>query len=146
MKVIIWLVSLLIAFSMGAERGGKIAETDDELRARVQGHMDVIVDESAAIVDEVAGEIRSDERVQQAEQFARDAQEIASDTLTDLAGVADSTREKIEEKFGKPAEAPAPEEGQEAPETPAPEAEQENPEAPVPPAEETPAPGEPING
>ena len=66
---------------------------DSELQAKVQEHMDVIVDESAAIVDDVVEEIRKDERVQDAEKFIDDVNEIV-----------DNTKQDIHDHFGKEAE------------------------------------------
>ena len=66
MKFLSWLLSLFIAFSIGAESTRQPAESEEELRAKVQGHIDVIVDESAAMVDDVMEAARQDERVQKA--------------------------------------------------------------------------------
>ena len=131
MNFLSWLLSIILAFTLGAQSGTKTTETDDELRNKVQEHLDVIVDESAAIVDEVTESIRKDEKVQEAEQFVKDVQEVAQETIDDLNQVAEDTKERIEEKFGPEDEAP---ETEEAP-------------APLPPEPaDAPAAGEPING
>ncbi|MBQ8073384.1 MAG: hypothetical protein IJ231_06440 [Clostridia bacterium] len=108
MNFLAWLLSLIFAFSLGAESAKTPAETDDALRNRVQEHIDVIVDESAAIVDEVTTEIRKDERVQDAEQFVQDVQDVADETLKDLNQVVEDTKTRVEEKFGKPADTSEP--------------------------------------
>ena len=131
MNFLSWLLSIILAFTLGAQSGTKTTETDDELRNKVQEHLDVIVDESAAIVDEVTESIRKDEKVQEAEQFVKDVQEVAQETLDDLNQVAEDTKERIEEKFGPDDEAPETEEAP-APLTPEPA--------------DAPAAGEPING
>ena len=46
-----WLLSMLAAFSIGVNVGRKPVDTD--LQQKVQEHIDVIADESAAIVDDV---------------------------------------------------------------------------------------------
>ena len=108
MIILAWLLSLVMAFSAGANSADTSSkETDDELRARVQEHIDTIVDEGAAIVDEITDEIRENEHVKEAEQFARDVQEIAEDTAEELNQVFDNTKQRIEEKFGSPEETPA---------------------------------------
>lgn len=74
----------LFAFSLGAGMSGDTKPADSELQQKVQEHMDVIVDESAAIVDDVMEEVRKDERVQEAEQFVNDVREIAQNTADDI--------------------------------------------------------------
>ncbi len=85
MKFLGWLLSLIFAFNLGAGtvRSTSTA-TDSELKQKVQEHMDVIVDESAAMVDDVLAEIRQDEHVQKAEEFAQDVREIVDDTAQDV--------------------------------------------------------------
>ena len=78
-----WLFSVVFAFSLGAGLTREPA-SDSELQQKVQDHMDVIVDESAAIVDDVMDEIRQDEHYQEAEQFASDVQEIIDNTRNDI--------------------------------------------------------------
>lgn len=90
MKFIEWLLTFLFAFSLGSGAGNIDRVSDSELAQKVQSHMDVIVDESAAIVDDVVDEIRKDERVQDIEAFVEDVDEII-----------DHTREDIEDHFGK---------------------------------------------
>ena len=106
-----WLLSLVLAFSAGVSVGNRTeAPSNSELQQKVQDHMDVIVDESAAIVDDVTDEIRKNEHVQKAEEFADDVKEIAQNTKND-----------IEDHFGsKEAETE-----EEVPEEAAPEAETE---------------------
>ena len=80
-----WVASLLLAFFVGAGVGApEKGETDSELQQKVQEHMDVIVDEAAAIVDDVAEEARKDERYQKAEEFVDDVREIADNTRADI--------------------------------------------------------------
>ena len=55
-----WLLSVICAFSLGAGLRSD-APADSELQQKVQSHMDVIVDESAAMVDDVAEEIRKND-------------------------------------------------------------------------------------
>ncbi len=109
MKILAWLLSLFFAFNLGAEKGTAPKASDDELRGRVQEHIDVIVDESAAIVDEVTDELRNSPAAQDAEKYARDVREIAEGTLTDLNQVVENTKDRVEEKFGT-GDAPALEE------------------------------------
>lgn len=85
MKLVSWLLSLIFAFSLGA--GVKTADTEEansELQQKVQDHMDIIVDEAAAIVDDVTEQIRQNEHVQEAEAFADDVKEIISNTKEDI--------------------------------------------------------------
>ena len=56
-----WFLSMTLAFFAGANIGSK-APADSELKEKVQGHMDVIVDESAAIVDDITEELRGREQ------------------------------------------------------------------------------------
>ena len=85
MKLISWVLSLIIAFSLGAGvRSDNNTETNSELQQKVQDHMDVIVDEAAAIVDDVTAEIRQNEHVQEAEAFAEDVKEIVNNTMDDI--------------------------------------------------------------
>ena len=143
MRFLAWVLSLIFAFNLGADSAATKKETDDDLRNKVQDHIDVIVDEGAALVDDVIDEVRSDERVKDAEQAVKDAKEIVEETLGDAKQVVEDAQDRVEEKFGsgeKETEAtPVPDSAEE---TPAPV---EETSAPAP-AEETPAPGEPING
>ena len=83
MKLISWLLSLVVAFSLGT--GVRTdREPNSELQQKVQDHMDVIVDEAAAIVDDVTEELRQNEHVQEAEAFAEDVKEIVSNTMDDI--------------------------------------------------------------
>ena len=91
----LWFLSMLLSFGAGAKVGREY-EPDTELEQKVQEHMDVIVDESAAIVDDVVEEIRKDERVQDAEKFIDDVNEIV-----------DNTKQDIHDHFGKEAETEA---------------------------------------
>ena len=141
MKFFAWLLSLLFAFNLGAQNRTVPTETDEELRGRVQGHLDTIVDESAAIVDEIAGTVREDGRVQEAERFASDMKDIAEEAIQDLDQVYQKTRKRVEERLaGDEAQEPA--EGEPVPMEPevmpVPETDEaaENDEAP---AEEAPA-------
>ena len=90
MKFIAWLLTFLFAFSLGSGAGNTDKATNSELAQKVQAHMDVIVDESAAMVDDVVEEIRKDEHVQDAEAFVEDVGEII-----------DNTRDDIKAHFGK---------------------------------------------
>ena len=118
MKFLAWLLSLFIAFSLGANNSAtQNTESDEELRNRVQQHLDVIADESAAIVDDVTESLRGDERVQQAEQFAKDVEEVARETWDDVSQAAEDAKTRVQEKFGKneTAESPAEAETEAAP-------------------------------
>ena len=77
-------LALIFAFSMGVSFASEQPATDSELKQKVQQHMDVIADESAAIVDDVIDEARKDERVQNAEEFANDVNEIVGNTKQDI--------------------------------------------------------------
>ena len=104
MKLISWLLSIVVAFSLGA--GVRTdREPNSELQQKVQDHMDVIVDEAAAIVDDVTEELRQNEHVQEAEAFAEDVREIVNNTMDDIkdhfgteenASEADATAETAE--------------------------------------------------
>ena len=85
-----WVASMILAFFVGAGISGtEKTASDSELQQKVQEHMDVIVDEAAAIVDDVAEEARKNEHVQKAEDF-----------LTDVKEIADNTKEDIRAHFG----------------------------------------------
>ena len=117
-KFVLWLCSVVFAFSLGAHAANP-SPSDSELKQKVRDHIDVIVDEAAGIADDVAEEIRNDERGQEAAEFADSVKEIV-----------DNTRQDIEDHFGSGEEVPT----EEAPVEEAPAAEAEA--APV---EETPA-------
>ena len=111
MKLISWVLSLIFAFSLGAGvRSDNNTETNSELQQKVQDHMDVIVDEAAAIVDDVTAEIRQNEHVQEAEAFTEDVKEIVNNTMDDIKSHF-GTEEEVTE-----ADAPA-ETTEKAPET-----------------------------
>lgn len=93
MRLLSGLFTFIFAFSLGASWNAPDRKTDSELQQKVQEHMDVIVDKSAAIVDDVVEEIRKDERVQDAEKFIDDVNEIV-----------DNTKQDIHDHFGKEAE------------------------------------------
>ena len=96
-----WLLSVTAAFFIGTSMAGDPSEkTDSELQQKVQAHMDVIVDESAGIVDDVMEEARKDERVQKAEEFVNDVREIAQNTADDIEehfGAEEAVTEGVEE-------------------------------------------------
>ena len=100
MKFLIWLVSVFFAFNLGAGSQKVPTATDEELRGRVQEHIDVIVDESAAIVDEVTESLRENEQVQEMEKFLQDVREVTEETMDDLTQVAQDAKTRVEEKFG----------------------------------------------
>ena len=139
MQFFAWLLSLIFAFSLGANSSVAPKETDSELRNRVQEHIDVIVNESAAIVDDVTESIREDERVQEAEKFVQDVKDVAQETADGLNQVMENTKNSLQEKFGTPDATDAPGAEQE----PLPE---KAPENSAPEGEESPAPDEPVNG
>ena len=83
-----WILSLVLAFNVGAGVG---ANVDPELKQKVSDHIDVIVDESAGIVDDVAeaarakaDELRDSDAAKSAEQFVNDVDEIVNNTLDDI--------------------------------------------------------------
>ena len=83
-----WILSLVLAFNVGAGVG---SNADPELKQKVSDHIDVIVDESAGIVDDVteaarakADELRDSDAVKSAEEFANDVDEIINNTLDDI--------------------------------------------------------------
>ena len=96
MRILLWILCLLAALSSG---GPKKTETDEELRNRVQTHLDTIVDEGAAILDDVADSIRGDERVQETKEFVRDVIDITGETVEKLDGVLDEARAEAEERL-----------------------------------------------
>ena len=85
-QIIGWLLSLSLAFFIGISVGNhnSDAPSDSELQQKVQDHMDVIIDEAAGIVDDVAEEARKDERVREAEEFVDDVKDIAQNTADDI--------------------------------------------------------------
>ena len=83
-RVLSGIFTFIFAFNLGAAYNQPEEKTDSELQQKVQEHMDVIVDESAAIVDDVIDEIRQNEHVQEAEQFKDDVNEIIEDTVNDI--------------------------------------------------------------
>ena len=76
--------TFIFAFMLGAGFAQDKPAADSELQAKVQEHMDVIVDESAAIVDDVMEEVRQNEHVQEMQQFADDVNEIVDNTRNDI--------------------------------------------------------------
>ena len=104
------ILTFIFAFSLGAGCAASQPTVDPELQTKVQEHMDVIVDESAAIVDDVLDEARKDERVQKTEEFVNDVEEIVDNTVNDIYehfGPEEETEDLLEE--------PAEEETQETP-------------------------------
>ena len=98
LRILRGIFTFLFAFSLGA--GMSTERTDNpELREKVQEHVDVIVDESAALVDDLIDEARKDERVQRAEEFLDDVEEIAQNTADDIEAHfgCDETEEGPEE-------------------------------------------------
>ena len=92
--VLAWLLSIVLSFGAGASFGRKY-EPDTELEEKVQGHMDVIVDEAAGIVDDVTesarkrretveSELKESDEYKKAEEFAGDVKEIAENTAADI--------------------------------------------------------------
>ena len=77
------IFTFILAFTLGVSVG-RDRPADSELQQKVQDHMDVIVDESAGIVDDVVEEVRKNEHVQEAEQFLEDVEEIAGNTADDI--------------------------------------------------------------
>lgn len=95
MKLLAWLFSMIFAFNLGA--GVKSDEpADSELEQKIRDHMDVIVDESAAMMDDIIDEIQNNEHVQDAEKFVDNVKEIV-----------DNTKQDIEDHFGTPEQEPA---------------------------------------
>ena len=89
-----WLLSLILSFGAGAAVARNY-EPDTELEQKVQGHMDVIVDEAAGIVDDVSeaarerretleSELKDSETYKKAEEIVNDVQEIADNTAADI--------------------------------------------------------------
>ena len=83
LKVFAWLFSVIFAFNLGAGvKSDKPA--DSELEQKIRDHMDVIVDETAAMVDDVTDELRKNQKVQKAEEFVGDVKEIIDNTKNDI--------------------------------------------------------------
>ena len=74
MRFLAWILGVLLALGAG---GAKPKETDEELRNKIQSHIDTIVDEGAAIVDDVAESLRGNESLQEAEKFIQDVIDVA---------------------------------------------------------------------
>lgn len=101
LKVLTWLFTVIFAFNMGAGVHREPGENASELQKKVQEHMDVIVDETAAMVDDVVEEVRKDQRVQNAEAFVDDVKEIVDNTRDDIEahfGTAESAEENAAEE------------------------------------------------
>ena len=118
LRILRGLFTFFFAFSVGAGLASEKPE-NTELREKVQEHVDVIVDESAAIVDDLMDEARKDERVQKAEEFIDDVTEIAQNTADDIEahfGTEECTEEEPEEALEEeaPEETEAAEEETEA--------------------------------
>ena len=120
-KILGWLLSLVLAFFIGASVSRR-EPSDSELQQKVQDHMDIIIDESAARVDDVIDEVRENEHVKKAEEFADNVGEIVDNTVEDIhahfdepesdtdtteeeAGEADETAENTVEAVEDAAEA-----------------------------------------
>ena len=92
-----WILGVLLALGAG---GAKPKETDEELRNKIQSHIDTIVDEGAALVDDVAESLRGNESLQEAGKFIQDVIDVTEETAEDLEGVLDDARARVEERFG----------------------------------------------
>ena len=97
MRFLAWLFGVMFVLGVG---GAKPKETDEELRNKVQAHMDTIVDEGAAIVDDVMESIHADGCLQEAEAFVQDVIDVTEETAEDLNGVLKNARARVEERFG----------------------------------------------
>jgi hypothetical protein len=99
MKIILaWILSMFLSYGAGVNAGRDYQE-DSELEQKVQAHMDVIVDETAAMVDDVTDELRKNEKVKEAEDFVNDVQEIIDNTKKDIDahfGTQETTEEAVE--------------------------------------------------
>ena len=102
MKILAWLLSLVFAFSLGAKSQAPVRETDSELRQKVQQHLDTIVDESAALVDDVAESVRNDPLVQEVKETVESVQEAARETLEDVKQVVENAKERMEDAVATP--------------------------------------------
>ena len=111
-----WLLSLTLAFFIGVNVSND-KPADSELQQKVQDHMDVIVDESAAIIDDVADEVRGSDYVQEAEQFANDIKEIAQNTADDIEAHFGTKDEEPVEALSEAEEAATEAAAEKAPET-----------------------------
>ena len=96
MRLLAWILCLLIALSSGSI---KKEDTDGELRSKVQEHLDSIVDEGAAILDDVIEAIREDERVQETKEFVQDMIDITGETVEKMDEALDDARTQVEEKL-----------------------------------------------
>ncbi|MBQ9306840.1 MAG: hypothetical protein IJ229_02845 [Clostridia bacterium] len=103
-----WLLSVILAFNLGAGVASREATTEDnELKQKVQDHLDVIVDEAAGLVDDVLDDVRQNEKVQEAEAFVEDVKDIMRNTLDDIDahfGTEDEEAETAEEAAEEAAE------------------------------------------
>ena len=107
-KILGWLLSLVLAFFIGASVSRR-EPSDSELQQKVQDHMDIIIDESAALVDDVIDEVRENEHVKKAEEFADSVGEIVDNTVEDIHAHFDEPESESEadaaEEAGEAAEA-----------------------------------------
>ncbi len=85
-----WVLSVLIAFGLGTTAGSG-SPADSELQQKVQDHMDVITDEAAGIVDDVAeaaqdkwDKAMDSEKAKKVKDFVNDVDEVVNNTIDDI--------------------------------------------------------------
>ena len=92
--IIAWILSLFLAFTAGIVFPRNFAN-DEELKQKVNDHLDIIVDEAAAIVDDVTEaadvkkeelkkEIEETDEYKEAKEFAENVKEVAGNTAADI--------------------------------------------------------------
>ena len=94
-----WVLSLLLSFGAGAAIGQN-HEPDTELEKKVQGHMDVIVDEAAGIVDDVSEAAKERRETAESEWKDSDCYKEAEEFVNDVTEIAENTAADIDAHFG----------------------------------------------
>ena len=98
--VLAWLLSMILSFGAGASFGRNY-EPDTELESKVQGHMDVIVDEAAGIVDDVTESAKKRKETLESELKESDEYKKAEEIVDDVKEIAENTADDIELHFSE---------------------------------------------
>ena len=99
LKALAWLLAMVLGFGAGASVG-RNAERDEELEKKVQAHVDVIVDESAGIVDDVAESARKRREEAESELKDSDCYKKAKEFVDDMDEIVENTKSDVEAHFG----------------------------------------------
>ena len=94
-----WVLTMFLSFGAGVS-AGRDYQKDTELEQKVQAHMDVIVDEAAGIVDDVAEAAKDRKETAESELKESDGYKKAEEFASDVQEIADNTKADIEDHFG----------------------------------------------